>query len=312
MSHLLRSKLDRQTQAAGYVLEIDKSFAGRIFSPEWGFAGGPEIVDRLTPDPWAHRHVDPSCAVYAMSSFKCGAGMSRAFYDWLHTSIADAKQRKNVTVISYDYNRQIIHRMEFDRVGIGEIVFPDLDSSRGRDGAFFTVKIAPEAARVQAGGEWADLKWNGKGPPPITRKEWRRSDFRLSITGLEAACKYVHRIGFLRCDCFGRIPAASDIHSGLERVGVSYSAPILTFNKAAVTNHDAFAAWLEAGQLELHAKTEKSGYIEFLDPSLQPYFRVDLRNWGIVRASERKDGLCEVETYCDGMVFSYTGHASVG
>jgi hypothetical protein len=247
-----------------------------------------------------------------MSAFKCGAGMSRAFYDWLHTSTADAKQRKNVTVISYDLNNKPIHRLEFDRVGIGEIMFPDLDCTRARDGACLTVKIAPEAARVQAGGEWADLKWNGNGPPPVTRKQWRQSDFRLSISGLEAACKHVHRIYGLRCDCFGAIPAASDIHSGLERVGVSYSAPILTFNKTAVTNHSAFAAWFEAGQLELRAKTEKSGYIEFLDPSLQPYFRVDLRNWGIVRASHRKDGLCEVETYCDGMVFSYTGHASVG
>jgi hypothetical protein len=242
--------------------------------------------------------------------------MSSAFYEWLKASIAGPREPKSVALIGLTYDNRIIYRLEFDCVAISEIRFPELDAVSKR-GAALTVKLPPERALLRdfttsgASLEKANL-------PPARR--WTPRDFRLSIEGLERECRHVNRIQTL---CVERP------YVRIERaIGIS-DYPSYHIGNCGLTiwisTHaaDGFVKWHEDVVIRgRSADKQKSGYLQFLDPSLgTAYFRVDWKDLEIFRMGQEKPSSgyehepakFKVEMCYEKMDFSYSvGNASLG
>jgi hypothetical protein len=188
---------------------------------------------------------------------------------------------------------------------ITEIVFPTLDAS-SKDASHFTVKLAPDRAQMRkASGGKLGIYGSAKG------KLWSSSAFRLSINGLETACKAVTRIEPLSTKFkmshlrHGKIPTP-------ERVPRKPEYPNLVVTLLATHAQDFFD-WHETFVVKGNNSNdqEKSGYLEYLDPTGgYVYFRVDFKNLGIYEL-QSSGHFVKVSMYCEDLDFSYQAKATL-
>src|SRR5688572_17711463 len=168
-----------------YVIELDGAVAGWLSSVNAGLPRA-EVVTGAGFGNVVRKHI--AHVSLPDSSFTCGAGMSSAFYDWLISSLEQKHLPKEVAFVSVNEKNELGMGWEFSHTLITEVVFPTLDGS-SKDPAKFTVKFAPERAVMRkASSGKLGIYGSAKG------KIWSSSEFRLSIAGLEAACKAVTHI----------------------------------------------------------------------------------------------------------------------
>lgn len=166
-----------------FALELDGVSAGYARNIQGGGAVADVIQEKVGADHLVHKHV--GAVHYDDIVVTCGAGMSRAFYDWVGQASTLQGARKDGAVIVYDNGNKEVSRLNWYSGLITEIDFPALDA-RSKDAFSMTIKISPEYTRsVKGGGNQAVLK---------PHKSLVTSGFRLTIDGLEEACKYVSRI----------------------------------------------------------------------------------------------------------------------
>src|SRR5437868_2986400 len=76
---------DKRGFTAGkFALELDGVHAGWIFSAEGGQAVADVVTEKVGPDGIAHKHI--ANFKYDDIAITCGAGMSKAFFDWIQAS----------------------------------------------------------------------------------------------------------------------------------------------------------------------------------------------------------------------------------
>jgi hypothetical protein len=242
-----------------FALELDGTHAGWLTSVEGGHAGS-----------------------YV---FSCGAGMSRAFYDWIKANFNQQYVRKSGAVVTTDHSYQVMNRINFNHALITEIGFPALDAS-SKDAAKMTIKFEPEytsnTSDDSGGGSVVHV--------PTHQKLWLPSHFHLSIAGLDDECHHVNKIDAIT------IKQKMDANPNLSVT-------------VAESHSKGFKDWFQT--VLKGTMTTRPGTLDYLAAdSAQALFTLSFPRLGIDKVTIDKleaasDGIrhIKVEMYCEEMHF---------
>src|ERR1700687_4820100 len=169
----------RAFQSGHYLLELDGKSAGELRKLEGGAIVADVIKEKVGADP-SVRLKSGNPVHYEDIVLICGAGLSRAFYDWVEQATSEKYARKDGAVLVFNGDNEEISRLEWSGGVISDIEFPALDAA-SKDPFSLTVKVSPEKARrVAEQGSRSAVK---------ASSNWLASSFLLTIDGLEEACK---------------------------------------------------------------------------------------------------------------------------
>jgi len=177
---------DPRAYVAGkFALELDGQAGGFVNSVEGGAAVGEVANTLVAQNPYPTKHLVN--LRYEPIAVEFGAGMSKAWYDWISASLDMKIQARNGAVMALDSNYVEQSRLNFMNALITEISFPPLDAA-SKDAARIAVKLAPGATQQRAGSKAV------VGGMSLKQKQWLPANFRLFIQGLEQATKRVNKL----------------------------------------------------------------------------------------------------------------------
>lgn len=192
-----------------------------------------------------------------------GMGMGQPLHDWIKVALSGAPVAKNGSVARASSTGKAEAYRHFRDALIQEVGFPALDGS-SKETAYFTVTLAPEQI-TQAAGDGAKLT----AAVTVKQKRWLASNFRFRLTGLEDACKRVATV-----DAFTIKQTIVEVTDGVSGIRTKHPTTVeipnlrITFSAADVK---PWQDWFDDFVVKGNAGpgNEKSGAIEFLDPSLK-------------------------------------------
>lgn len=287
------------------ALELDGIMAGWLHSAEGGHATSDVVVEKVGSDGVARKHL--AGVKYEDITVSCGAGMSKAFFQWIQDSLDHKHTRKDGSIKAVDYNFNVRAVQEFTQAIISEVTFPALDAG-SKDAAKLTLKFSPEVTQQKKGGEvFTGVFANSK------QKQWTSANFRLSIDGLDAASSKVNKIEALTIK--QRIvenPVGDDRTGDLEPSSLEF--PNLKLSLAEV-NAEQFEDWHEDFVIKGNngQEQEKIGALEYLDPSQSKVLlAISFHNLGIFKydpdaltaANSDSPRQVKIEMYCEEIKFS--------
>jgi phage tail-like protein len=296
--------------AGRFALEVGNIKAGWVQSVEGGHASSDVIQNKLGPDHLIKKHIGG--VKFEDITINCGTGMSKGFYEWVKASFDHKHTRQDGAIHTADYDNKIVSTLNFHQALISEIGFPALDAA-GKDGAKMTIKLSPEWTAFKKGGGTIGGMEIGKGQ----QKKWLPANFRLTIAGLEEACKHVNKIEALVVkqkiveNPVGELRTYEKEPAHLEIPNL-----VVTFTES---HADAFYQWHEDFVIKGNngEDKEKTATLEYLTPDLgKTLFKLDFQNVGIfkltpdkVEAGAEKIRSLKAEMYVENILFNYTGDA---
>ncbi len=303
-SMLAESQAERARGYAGakYAIEIDGMIAGWVQSVEGGHATS-DVVNEKTGPP--QKHI--AGVKYEDITVNCGAGMSKAFYEWIKAAFDGQYARKNGVIVACDYDYREVSRLEWFNGVISEVGLPALDAA-SKDAARMTIKIKPEYTRTATaqGGARATLPKS----QAVVQKKWLPSNFRLEIGGLD--CRRVNKIEAIVLGQQAGNPAGQvrSYQQGQGNRAISNLVVTLPESDAAAweTWHKSFVISGKSGQ-----GSQKTGQLAYLTPDLrETLFTLSFFNLGIFKitpdkmeAGSENIRRVKVEMYCEQMKFAY-------
>jgi len=293
---------DKRGYTAGkYSIELDGLNAGWIQSVEGGGATSDVVTEKLGPDMVAHKHL--AGVKYEDVSINCGAGMAKAFYEWIKASLDHKHVRKNGAIHTANYDNKIMQTMEFFHALITEIGFPACDAG-SKDAAKLAVKFATEYTRKKKGSGDAQLTINAE-----KQKRWTARNFRLAIGGLD--CTRVNKVEALTVKQKVVEHAVGEIRD-YEKEPANIEVPNLVVS-VAESHSENWDKWHEDFVIKGNnaQKAEKTGSLEFLSEDLkETLFTIDFHGLGIFKATHDKHEAggenikrTKYEMYCERMEF---------
>jgi hypothetical protein len=277
-----------------FLLELDGVSAGDVKNIQGGGAVADVVRGKPGADHFVKKHV--AAIHYDDIVLTCGGGMSKAFYDWVDRSSTVWGGRKDGAVIVFEGGKEI-SRLNWNGGQITEIDFPALDAG-SNDSFSMTIKISPERTRNVEGG----------GHPAVAmaaRKNWLTSNFRLTIEGLEEACKHVSRIEPVSLAWKTARPMIAEMseYSRVEPVDVDPGNLVITI---AESQAKGFYGWFD--DFVVKGKNsesyEKTGRLE------SGPFSLKFGNLGIFKITRPSDPAearirkTKVEMYCESIRFN--------
>lgn len=210
--------------------------------------------------------------VYGDLEVQVGLGIDKALQDWIKAAAQGKQSKTTCTVITADQSYQATSKSEFVDAIISELTIPTLDAS-SKDQAYLTVKFAPQAIKP---GKPSSEKVSTAG---VKQKSAAVSNFKLTIDGLD--CSKVAKV-----DAITLKQSKSDKSSGKGSNPTEFSNLKVTFSAASI---QTWADWHKSFVIEGKNgdKEERSGTLEFLDPSLKsPLLTIKFQNVGICSLSD--------------------------
>jgi len=256
---------DRRTYAAAtVVLELDGEYAATLFEVEGGQAFADVVAD--PPSGGANKkHLGP--VRYAPVTISFGGGLAGPLLRWVTAALAGEQPQRDGAVVLLDHLFNESFRIEFVGARISDIELPRFDGS-ARDLTTWTVVFQPTTTSVSfrsAGRFYREA--TGR-----RAERWLAANFRLSISGLEAAG--------------ARVATVEPIIVHQEEDGsLSVSNLLITVANAAlpafVEWHDDFVVQGNNGD-----DRERTGTLVQLAATMKDdLFTIGLQNIGIVRIS---------------------------
>jgi phage tail-like protein len=296
--------------AGRFAFELGKTTAGWIQSVEGGHATSDIITEKLGVDVYQHKHIGG--VKYEDITLNCGTGMSKGFYEWIKQSFDLKHTRNDGAIHACDYDGNIKETLNFHNGLISEIGFPALDAA-SKDAAKMTIKIAPEfTRRIKGNGKVGVDKYSvGKGE----QKKWVPSNFRLTIQGLEEACKRVNKIEAITLKQKIIENPIGEMRD-YEKEPANLEVPNLVITM--VESHaDKFYQWHKTFVIDgaNGQDQEKGATLEYLTPDLKTVlFTLTFHNLGIfkltpekVEAGSENIRRIKAEMYCEKIDFAYGG-----
>ena len=286
--------------AGRYALEIEGEHACWLSTFEGGHATSDVVVEKVGAQAPVNKHLG-GVVMYEPISFTFGADMSSKLFDWIRGTLAHDWKRKSGAIVAHDYNGQEMSRLEFTNALVTEIDLPDLDASSQRS-AQLTVRCAVESTRLMQGAR-------GSGPHPTAatkQRRWLASNFRLTIDGLD--CRSVSKVESMAIKL-----VTSEGSSGEQRTSTVVPSHVETPDLVVTLPQSGsgdFMQWHQDFVIKGNnsSSKEKSGKLEYLDPSLQStLFAVGFHNLGIYKWTPGKIGASSevphvtVKMYCHEM-----------
>lgn len=279
-----------------FFLELDGVSAGVVRNVQGGGAVAEVVREKAGADHIVHKHIGQ--VRYEDLVLTCDGGLSRAFFDWVDQTCRSQAGRHDGAVVVLEGGKPV-SRLEWKRGLITQVDFPALDAG-AKDPFFMTIKISPELTRVSKGGD---------GSPAVRPvKSWLSSSFRLSIQGLEDACRHVSRIEPLAVDRKVRADHVG-YREGVELEPAADAEPGNLIVTLPESRARGFQEWFEDfvirgnnGQSRERPGTLESGRftLEFVNLGISAMTRPSDRPGAMVRRTK-------VEMYCESVRFHATG-----
>jgi T4-like virus tail tube protein gp19 len=293
------------------ALELNGAGVGLLNAVQGGEAYGDVIGERVGPDLVVRKHI--ANVRYSDIEIECGVGMGNDAYAWIADTLAGKAPRKSGAIVAFDYTGTEERRLAFSGAMITEVGFPALDAA-AKDAAHIAVKVTPELTQRQSGSGTKTGVSMAKGDRP---KQWLRSNFRLTIDGLD--CTRVNRIeslvvrqavmesavGELRD--YEKQPSAVDVGDLVLTLAESHAQGWYAWHHDFVVRGDSGAQF------------EKAGKLQFLAPNLQDVlFELSFRGLGIHRLSRepQQEGAAEgirrakASMYCEELTLAIPAGAT--
>ena len=262
-----------------------------------------EVVEEDEPGAqYTRKHIGN--VKYEEISFRCGAGMSKTFFDWLQESFNGRHTRKSGAIIACDFNYKEKARRTFTEALISEVGFPALDAA-SKDAGKMTVKIQPEFVKSQVA---PGPRLDPSRVKPAEKIDWDTSSFRFTVDGLEKACASIARVGRVKV----KFPWLDHGDPAGAKEPTKIEFPDLKFTLPEVTAKP-FYDWYEDFVIKGNngQEMEKTGSLEYVTSA--GILRLDFRGLGIIAVTPEDDepgnGIkkVKVELYVEEMRFSYKG-----
>jgi len=293
----------RGLAAGRFALELDGAQAGWLTSVSGGDAEGEVVHEPVGPDAVVRKHL--GSVRYTDIELAAGAGMEKAFFDWVAATLTQRFTRKDGTVVSVDSASKEVARLSFFNAIVREITFPALDAA-SKEAAQLTVRVSPEFAR-RSKGSGAKVTAPSAGK---RQKTWLPSNFRLKIDSVD--CKNVSKIQAITVEQKAeqsqvgemrdaeKDPAHAEIGDLVVTVAESHSADFVGW-------HDDFVIKGNNG-----AGAEKTGTLEFLAPDLKEVlFTLEFKGLGIFKLEREAPAgtgetirMLRASIYCEELVFT--------
>jgi len=299
---MIISRNQRATPISKYAIEVDGAHGGWVREVDGGHAVGDVVAEKVGADHLAKKHIGN--VSYEELTFKCGTGMSKGIYDWIHTGFNQtsiAAGRKNGAVIFADYDQMEVSRLNWQNGLISEFGMPALDAA-SKDAAMMTVKFKPEITRKVSTGGGAKIN------APIqakVQKQWLPSNFKLEIEACN--CTRVNKIEALTIKQKITANAVGEMRD-YEQEPTSVEVPNLVISMAE-SHADDFFKWHEDFVIKGHCQegNEKTGTLHYLAADLvTELFTLTFFNLGVFKISPDKVEAggepirrVKVEMYCE-------------
>lgn len=260
----------RGYRAGAFALELEGRFVGYIKKADLGKLKGEVVTNNLGPTNRQKKHV--AKMAWDAMSFDVGVGMGKELMDWLNSSFEMNHLRKSGAFIMFDHNYQVQRRCDFTDAHITEITLPTFDA-KGKDGAYFSIKMQPEVVRFSDGG--------GKINPLVgeNQKLHANTNFRVDAAGLPS--KHVSKVDSLKWTC----KVTEDAHGEFIESQWLPTAVEIGDIKLTIGSQD-YKAWYEKAKAFLvdgvrAEKDEMAWGVDILGPNAQDVIaRLDYENVG--------------------------------
>ncbi|MBI2766347.1 MAG: phage tail protein [Chloroflexi bacterium] len=285
-------QLDLDGLAAGWLQDLD---GGLPYGEVVEYQNGGETVVR--------KHVGG--VKYEDFAIQVGPGMSPGFWQWLVDMAGGNAQRKSGEIQAADFNYRTVSTRQFRNALLKEVGFPALDAA-SKDAAYMAIDFAAEDIVVKPG----DGTIAGRAKK---QKAFLASNFRLTIDGLEEACKKVNKI-----DAFVIKQQIISLSEGTDRLRLLEPGKLEIPNLAITLPESAakpLQDWFDDFVIKGNNRDEqeKRGLLEFLGADLKTVlFSLEFFNLGIFRLDPDHDGdglvaRLKAEMYCEQVRFSAPG-----
>jgi hypothetical protein len=300
---------DLRSYVAGtFQLKLDGVEAGFVKSVDGGAISAEVIKETIGPTAYVKKHIGPPR--YEDFTTEIGLWMAPAVYDWITASLKMNYQRKNGSIVAYDFNLEARSEREFFNALITEVTFPKMDGA-SKDQCYMTVKFSPEFTRMKKASGKATL-------PPVraSQEMWLASNFRLEIAGLDCA-----RVSAVESFTIKQTAVSDDIGDARDQFKEPgrIEFPNLTITLAE-TGAQTWIDWFDDFVVKGNngEDREKTGSLIFLSPNRQTEIgRVNFFNMGIFKMAATKGDANEeqirrvtAQLYCERMEFQ-TGKPAI-
>lgn len=165
-----------------FLLVLNGVNCGYLTSVEGGGIDA-EVIEEAHPSHYVKKHLGP--VQYGEFSLQTGIGEFPLLNAWSELTTDGKQPRSDGAFVSADVKYAKQHSVEFQKALITAIEIPACDVS-AKDSGLMTFSFLPELTKRQRGG--------GEPVPkqPRPAKSWLRSDFILSIPGID--CRKVSKI----------------------------------------------------------------------------------------------------------------------
>lgn len=294
--------VDTRTFTGGTsALELDGQFVDFLKSVEGGFPKADVILESAGPSPFVKKHIGQP--KYQDIAIQCDPVMPKPLFDWIAAALTMAYVRKDGAIVAADFNRVEQSRLQFNKALITEFGIPACDAA-SKDPGYLTLKFAPEFTTPVA-SKGSMLKAQA-----TKSKAWMRSNFRLTIPGLD--CSRISKIEALTVKQTA-VQDAVDQMRDYQKQPAKLDFPNLVITLAE-NSAGTFYAWFQDMVIKGNAgeNNEKAGTLELLDPSLRStLLTIHFNHLGIFGFSPEKSGASgdairrvKVEMYCEQMTFT--------
>ena len=284
------------------MVELDGTAAGFVESVDGGDVFSDVVVEKVGADGIAHKHL--AGVRFDDLALVAGANMSKAFFEWIASTLDRKHTRKDGAVSFQDYTGSEKERLTWQDGILSEIGFPAVDAS-SKDSAHLAVTVRPEVTQHKKG---SGLKSQVKAEPK--QGKWLASNFRLTIDGVD--CTRVRSVDGLTVVQTAAPHAIGETRVEVEPSTLQIPNVVVTVAEAHAGDflawHDDFVVKGNNGQ-----DREKEGKLEFLSANRQDVlFTLSLHGLGIFRIGRVKEtsgtaavASVEAHMYCESMSFSY-------
>jgi tail tube protein gp19 len=287
-----------------FLLELDGKPVGRLSAVSLPVIEA-EIVTKQTG--FGGNYIAFKPAKLNEFSFKCGAGMARAFFDWVKETFQGKYGPKNGAIVAFGIDQVEKQRVEFNNALLTSVTMPDLNQA-SRDPAWITVHMTAEGSKISAGGaKLGASPYVSGGAVP-----WPASEFRISIDKLEKECSAITEVSSVG---IGTKVQAAAVGQGREPVMIPASSSVSDVTiTLPMASSEPFLAWSKQ-TLEGKNPPTRTATIEYMSTnSKATYFTLNLTGVGIISAEISKAEKSQLPTkmrmYAESIDFS-AGSAAV-
>jgi hypothetical protein len=229
---------------------------------------------------------------------KVPLSVAPTFSAWINESLLKGPTTRSGAIVYSDFNRIERKRLTFSNALISEIVLPNCDASAVKTAPQMTIRLTPEAIRLQGG--------SGKSTQAAIGAATKiASNFRLNIQGLESATPFVTKIEGLGVKRMTQAGVVGQMKYKQLQSGPLDVQPVrilLPENQAA-----PYYSWFETFVIKgggASGEGERQGLLEWLTPDLTTVVAsVQLQNLGIFSYAPEPYS-SEVELYCERLSMS--------